>query len=234
MDKCVKLTFAKRNRNQVIARNYSLNGITLLNSDCVRDLGVDVSGDLLFSRHINRVISTASKMLGFIRRFSRDSNNATALKVLYCSLVRPHLEYCSVIWCPSTVRESKRIEGIQRKFTKLICKLLIPQRDLKYEDRCTYLGLSTLEERRKMANQIFAANILTRAINSSNLLQELDINVPRVTAKGSQLLKEPAHKTNFGKNNPFSKIIRDFNQAQTEFDFQLTKDNFKLCLKNKV
>jgi len=70
---------------------------------------------------------------------------------LYKSLVRPHVEYCTVSWSVHYAKDKQLLERIQRRFVKMIqaCK------DLKYEDALVNLRLVTLEERRNHADLIF-------------------------------------------------------------------------------
>jgi hypothetical protein len=142
VDKCVSITFSRKIRST--SREYSLNGKTLMQVDSVRDLGVVFEAS--FSKHISKSISSALRVLGFIRRFSQDFHDPMVLKVLYFSLVRSHLEYGSIVWAPGSAKNVNGIEAVQRKFTKIICFRLIPQRNLSYSDRCAYLGLETLEK----------------------------------------------------------------------------------------
>ena len=50
---------------------------------------------------------------------------------LYKALVRPHLEYASVIWAPKYLKDSKAIENVQRRATKLLVQL----QNKNYPDR---------------------------------------------------------------------------------------------------
>ena len=66
-------------------------------------------------------------------------------------LTRPNvLEYGSCVWSPHLSKDIKRIEGIQRRATKLIPDL----EELPYIDRMKSLGLPTLEYRRDRADMI--------------------------------------------------------------------------------
>ena len=77
-------------------------------------------------------------------------NDVTALKTLYCSLVRPRVEYASQVWNPYTKSNISRIESIQRRATKFILKS-----DDKYLVRLRKLRLLSLEDRRRMADVVF-------------------------------------------------------------------------------
>jgi hypothetical protein len=116
--KCFQITFSRS--KQESERIYDLGGNRLNSSYCAKDLGVVFNSKMNYNEHLNQIISSANKVLEFIRRFSKDFSDPWIIKVLYCSLARPHVEYCSVVWNPSNAGEVERIESIQRKFTKLL------------------------------------------------------------------------------------------------------------------
>ena len=62
--------------------------------DNLRDLGVRLSSDLTFHLHIEKVVTTASQMVGWGMRTFR-SRNSYLLLTMFKSLVQPHLDYCS-------------------------------------------------------------------------------------------------------------------------------------------
>lgn len=59
--------------------------------DSVQDLGVIMYLKLLFTEHIDKMASIARPNFGLVNWIFRKHGN-------YCNLVRPHLEYASVIW----------------------------------------------------------------------------------------------------------------------------------------
>ena len=66
-------------------------------------------------------------------------------KQLYKALVRPHLEYASVIWIPYYKYQKILIENVQRKATRLLSSL--KKQKLSYNERLTKLCLPTHEYR---------------------------------------------------------------------------------------
>lgn len=223
--KCSAITFTKRRNTE--ARFYQLGESKLATVTSVRDLGVELSNDLNFNQHVANITSKASRVLGFVRRFSRDFRDHSVLKVLYCALVRPHLEYCSIVWSPHSTEAIERIEKVQRKFTKIACKKMVPQREFEYSERLQYLGLQTLEERRKVAGNMFVAGVLSNAIDCPEFLNQLNFNAPNRYARTTSLIREPTNRTDYGRNNPLSRLIRNFNDVQEKYDFHLSRNNFR-------
>ena len=94
-----------------------------------RYLGVLLTPSLSWSNHIAAICSKARKLLGLIfRHFYSHSSPSTLIK-LYISLIRPHLEYCSLIWDPSSPTLIRSLESVQLFALKLASKFrpfLIP------------------------------------------------------------------------------------------------------------
>ena len=66
----------------------------------LRDLGVELSSDLTFSRHIENIVSDASRLVGWIMRTFRRRSKGVMV-TLWKSLIQSRLEYCSQLWSPS-------------------------------------------------------------------------------------------------------------------------------------
>jgi len=76
-----------------------------------RDLGITFTNDFKFSKHINLSIHKVNKMLGIIYQ-SFNSLTPTVFSKLYVSLVRPHLDYASVIWNPKLLKDIRSFEVV--------------------------------------------------------------------------------------------------------------------------
>ena len=98
---------------------YSLSGHIL---DTVQDnpyLGLQISDDLKWRKHIQKTVNKASIALGMLRRnlkFLSKAHKSTA----YQTLVRSILEYGSIVWDPHTIQDKQCLERIQRRAARFI------------------------------------------------------------------------------------------------------------------
>jgi len=67
----------------------------------VQDLGVLFDHKLSFKDHISTIANKARRLQAFMKRWSREFVDPYTTKILYVSLVRPSMEYCSCIWSPT-------------------------------------------------------------------------------------------------------------------------------------
>ena len=84
----------------------------------------------------------ANHLLGMIRR-SFKFPKTKILRLLYCSLVRPHLEYAISSWRPYLEKDIDKIEKVQRRTTRLVHELA----NLEYPHRLSRLKLPCLKTR---------------------------------------------------------------------------------------
>ena len=101
-----------RSRNP-IKSTYTMHNKTLETVSSARYLGVDMSTDLSFNTHMNRITSNANKSLGFIKRNIKTKHKGVR-EAAYKTIVRPQLEYASTTWSPYTQNQSQKIEMVQR------------------------------------------------------------------------------------------------------------------------
>jgi len=138
IDKCKVMHFGHNN----LKLDYSLDNKTLQKVHQEKDLGVIISDDMKSSLQCIQAYSKANKMLGVINRAIVYKSKEVMLS-LYKTLVRPHLEYCTVAWSPHYVKDRVLLERVQRRFTRMVPEL----KGLSYPDRLKKLGLWSLEER---------------------------------------------------------------------------------------
>lgn len=92
-----------RKINQSISQGYELNGCPLQFVDSYKYLGVHITNNLSWQKHIHHVINKANSTLGFLRRNFRLTPVPLKL-LLYKTLVRSKLEYASPIYGSTLAR----------------------------------------------------------------------------------------------------------------------------------
>ena len=122
----------------------SSSGVAITPSTYVKDLGVIISSDLTWHRHITSMVDSANKMSSWALSLFQDRSKATML-TLYKSLIRCRVEYCCPLWNPSDVGSIQALEAVQQHFTKRIRGF----QHLSYYDRLKGLQLQSLQRRRE-------------------------------------------------------------------------------------
>ena len=122
IEKCVVVSFTRA--RLPVSHSYRINGQLLQKQREIRDLGVLLDTKLTFKTHYEDIIKRANRTLGLLFTMTREFNDPVCVKTLYCALVRPILEYCSIVWCPSAEVWKERMERIQRKFTRFAIRRL--------------------------------------------------------------------------------------------------------------
>ena len=110
----------------------------------LKDLGVIVSSDLSWRKHINAIVSRAKAVAAWVFSVFKTRDTLTML-TLYKSVVRSHLEYCCILWNPSSLTDIQLLESVQRTFTSRIWGV----QHLNYWERLRALGLMSLQRRRE-------------------------------------------------------------------------------------
>ena len=98
----------------------SMTNLYIATLEHYRDLGVIMSHNLSWSEHLKYISSRAYKFLGLIRRSFSGGHLPGSKKILYISLIRSQLTYCSQIWRPHLHNDITALERIQRHETKFI------------------------------------------------------------------------------------------------------------------
>ena len=114
-----------------------------------KDLGITFNGELTFEKHINEKVNKANALVGMLRR-SFVHLDKDIFKLLFISIVRPHLEYGAPVWNPHTQKLINQIENVQRRASKLIPGMF----NLSYRERLEMIKLPTLVYRRYRGDMI--------------------------------------------------------------------------------
>ena len=118
--KCVLLRFLSRIPDSSFDHIYYIKTQRFARRESHKDLGILISEDLSWMKHYDYLQSKAYKKLGFLCRTLSKTMTIHTKKVLYTSLVRSQLTYCSPIWRPQFLKDIQSIENVQRRATKFI------------------------------------------------------------------------------------------------------------------
>ena len=176
-------------------------------------------------------------MLGFMKRICNDFDDVSVFISLYFAFVRSHLEYAAVVWNPSYVVHSIKIEYIQKKiFSFLFIKLgyfnLISF--APYTIKCRILNIEHMYDKDKCASALFVFDILTGRIDTPCILSLLDIGVPARLLRNNQnsLLRIRVHRTNYGSFDPDVLSMSTFiNEFYHLFDFGQSRSSYRYCIR---
>lgn len=149
--KCFLLYIGKPKTDSVIY----LDSKPLVVQTVVKDLGIYVDDCLKFTDHINNIVSRASIRANLIHKCFL-SRNVKVLMRAFVVYVRPLLEYATCVWSPYLVKDIKRVESVQRRFTKRLSGMS----NMSYNNRLSALGLDTLELRRLQHDLLYTYKIL--------------------------------------------------------------------------
>ena len=106
----------KRNINV----NLLLSGVQISRVDDTRFLGVVISSNLSWNKHIDVIVSKISKTVGLLSKVRHLLPNL-GTRTLYMSLVEPYIGYCNIVWSQANASVYlDKIFKIQKKYCRII------------------------------------------------------------------------------------------------------------------
>ncbi len=241
IDKCSSLKLMRSRCSKNFAYDYNINGVTIKNSSCERDLGVYVSTHpihgLAFSKHISITCAKARRMCFLINRFFTNRNPNFQMR-LFNVYVRPILEYISPVWNPFLIKDIDALESVQRSFTKHLNGM----QHFSYQKRLKLLNAEMLEIRRIRADLMEVYKVFHRldCLRFDNFFQRSTRNVRH--GHSENLLVQRTDKEVF-KNFWSNRTIKIWNSLPTEvvlaestaiFKKRLLKCNLTMFLKGSI
>jgi hypothetical protein len=232
--KCQHICFTKKRK--VIDTKYVIDDVRIATMPQVRDLGIILDSKLSFVPHFDYIINKAAKILGFVKRNTKDFRCKETKILLFKTMVRSILEFGSVIWNPYYTLHSQRIESLQRSFTRHLAfnSVKVSNRST-YEERLRLFKMNTLCERRRMLDLVFLHNIVRGSLVFSDILDGIQLNVPVLNArrKFKPYFKVPRCRTNLGLQSPITRLITTYNDYHKLYNLDIFHDRSSI-IKCKV
>lgn len=152
LDKTLVVTYSRK--TLLTLYDYNINGVKIRRESVIADLGVTFDSKLLFTTHVDNIVSKARRNLGLLLWVCRYFRSVSTVLRLYQAIVRPILEYCSVIWNYNRDFTDKKIEAVQKKvINHLRYRGLLAE--VSYEENCVRSGLMPLQQRRVINDIMF-------------------------------------------------------------------------------
>ncbi|KAI5752825.1 hypothetical protein M8J77_020768 [Diaphorina citri] len=199
-NKCFKMSYSSKKMK--LDHPYYIEGTQLQEVESYSDLGVILSNNLSWRKHIDDVTVRAYRKLGMIIRFCKPIQDADAILLLYKSIVRSTLEYCSVLWNPETKSDTKKIEDVQASFVRYLFQKLngfypkYPQ-NIGYSTLIENIPMESIETRFENNQIKLLRDVLTNKINSPNITSNITFKIPdnRLRIDPSKLFEVSNNKT---------------------------------------
>ena len=88
-----------------------------------RHLGVILSADLRWDKHINMVLAGVADKVALCQMLAfRHRQLSAVIRRFYAACIRPKLEYCSAVWCGASSSSLRCLERLQLKLAKTITR----------------------------------------------------------------------------------------------------------------
>ena len=116
---CVMVIGSRDNLKKIESFNVYINTILLNRVHSTKCLGVLIDDELNWSSHVDMVIKISQRNISVTRR-ARTYLPQNSLKLLYNSLVLPHMDYCSAVRSNRYQSETTQLRKVQKRAARLI------------------------------------------------------------------------------------------------------------------
>ena len=143
----------------------SNTGCTIEDRDHLKDLGVTMSRDGTFKKHIKTTVTTGQNQCSWILRTFM-TREVLPMLILWKSLVQCKLDYCSQLWSPTRKGDIQDIEMVQNSFLRKLPAI----RHMTYWQKLKQLKLYSQERRRERYTIIYIWRMLEGQVPCLNSL----------------------------------------------------------------
>lgn len=183
----------------------------LTETTCEKDLGIFVDPRLNFNEHMSTKVKQARRLSGMMMR-NISTKHVSIMVPLFSAIIRPVLEYGNAVWCPYKKKDIKKIEDVQRDYTRRIKGM----NGLDYPERLQTLKLPSLEFRRLRGDLIEVYKIIHNIYDPITTHSLLTIDSSSCTRSNGFKLTKPGFNTNPYKYFFTNRIVNDWNSLPSQ------------------
>ena len=220
------LIFSKKTERQQYQPLF-LQNKQLTEVDSHKHLGLVLNNTLTWDNHINKICTEAGRRIASIKRLPNNITPLTKLHI-YCTFIRPVLEYGNVIFDNCTNRVSDELESIQRQAALAITRAYSHTTHVNLLREC---GLQTLKDRRSQAKSILFFKI--KKGKAPEYLQDLipqEVGTANYNLRNSQDIRLPKTNKNYFLKSFIPSSIKAWNDLSENVRNIAEVDSFKLSL----
>jgi len=222
VSKCNVLSFGRQvDKSYSYSISQNNQTIALQRNDSFRDLGVVIDEKLTFRDHIHDKIHKAYSMIGIIKRNFKYLT-ISSFVLLYKSMVRSHLDYCSSVWVPYKKGDIELLEKVQKRATKLIPKI----KNMPYIDRLKACKLPTLRYRQIRGDMIEMYKILTGKYDAA-VTPQINREYSSITRGNDLRLQKSRSKYDLRKHYFTNRVVNFWNSLPNHVVLADTTNTFK-------
>lgn len=216
------------NKNQPLSFQYSIGDATIKTVSEVKYLGLTISANLKWHLHIDNVCAKALKKLCFLRRKLVKSTPTVRLNA-YLMLIRPVMEYASIVWDAHLKKDIDKLERIQRLSARFIVG------DYRHASSVTailqYLGLEPLYLRRKISRLKFLYSLKKRVLGLNPDVYIHPIAYRSVRLNHDQCIQPYVPRVDVFKYSFFVRTIDEWNSLPSSCVNATTTELFEQTLR---
>ena len=207
-DKTVSMLIGNRhmlktyNRLDLSIKGHKINQVTSL-----KYLGLYIDAELKWDVHVNYLCEKVGRMISFLRRL-RHFINRTYLKLIYRSVILPHLDYADVIWESSCEKHINQLQKLQNRAGRIILKINLKSH-FSVMSMHEILQWETLKSRHKFHIRVMIFKILNNL--TPTYLHENIFYSPKPYQFRHRSLSLPKPRTNFCKRAFFYRGAKLYN-----------------------
>lgn len=227
--KCRQMTITRKKYPLQYA--YKINNVELEVVNEYKYLGVTITSNFTWNKHIQNITSSAMRRLWLLRHRLQHCTSRTKT-VAYATLVRPLLEYADVGWDPHTKTDSAMLERVQKKALRFIHNAYSRRTSVTELRRRS--DLPTLESHRKI-HRLKLSHSIVNGYSKLDFNSYLEFNTSRPTRnKYNKTIVMPFTRTNAHRLSFFPRTIADWNTLPHDVTNITSQNAFVMAIQNGV
>lgn len=224
--KCKIITYTRK--LNWINFEYQMEDVVIERVSSTCDLGVEMDSKLMYTDHIDKVVSKANSLFGMIKRLCYELDDPYTIMAIYKSIVRSGIEYANIVWKPIYDIHRNRLENVQKKFVMYAVRNL-PWREYvpDYRDICMLLAMDTLSSRRNLTDVFFLKDLLDGKYYSPYLLLQVTRYTGRTGLRRDRQFHIANRVQNYARNEPIYRMMKFINDNREKINTAMSKEKIK-------